>query len=365
VIAMSSTKRQSPLEGQSMPRTKVHNCALAAAIAAGTYIATKTAVAISRRYSFRDRVVVITGGSRGLGLVLARKLADEGAFLVLCARDATELDEALKDLRERTEFVEAYVCDLTQPAEIGRLFQRIRHEIGAVDVLINNAGVIQVGPVETMTLDDFHEAMLLHFWAPLLCMWQVLPGMRRRGQGRIINISSIGGEIGLPHLAPYCASKFALNGLSQTFSAELAKDGIYVTTVCPGLMRTGSARNASFKGQHRAEYTWFSISDAMPLITMSAECAARRILSACRYGRAKITLSLPAKAGVLMNTIAPHLTGELARIAAHMLPQPGGIGRKSAKGHNSESSWSPSMLTKLNERAAARNNEVIPSCDPA
>jgi NAD(P)-dependent dehydrogenase (short-subunit alcohol dehydrogenase family) len=348
-----------------MPRTRMQNCAIAAAITAGAYVSAKTALALSRRYNFRDRVVVITGGSRGLGLVLARKLAAEGAFLVLCARDATELDDALQDLRRRTEFVEAYVCDLTQPAEIGRLFQRIRQEIGAVDVLINNAGIVQVGPVETMTLDDFHEAMLVHFWAPLLCMWQLLPSMRRRGQGRIVNISSIAGEIGVPHLAPYCASKFALNGLSQTFSAELAKDGIYVTTVCPGLMRTGSARNALFKGQHRAEYTWFSISDAMPLITMSAERAARQILSACRYGRSRITLSLTAQAGLLMNTIAPQLTAELARIAARILPPPGGIGRNSAKGHDSESRWSPSILTTLSERAAARNNEVVPSCDPA
>src|SRR5262249_35729779 len=146
---------------------------------------------------------------------------------------------------------------------------------------------------------------------------------------------------------------------SQTFGAELAKDGIYVTTVCPGLMRTGSARNALFKGQHRAEYTWFSISDAMPLVSMSAERAARQILSACRYGRSKITLSLAAKTSLLINTIAPQLTAELTSIAARMLPQPGGIGRKSAKGHNSESSWSPSMLTTLNERAAARNNEVV------
>jgi short-subunit dehydrogenase len=348
-----------------MSRNRAQNYAIAAAIAGGAYVATKATLALLRRYDFRDRVVVITGGSRGLGLVLARKLADAGAFLVLCARDATELDDALQDLRQRTQFVEAYVCDLTQPVEIGQLFQRIRREIGAVDVLINNAGLIQVGPVEAMTLDDFHNAMLTHFWAPLLCMWQVLPGMRRRGQGRIVNISSIGGEIAVPHLAPYCASKFALNGVSQSYAAELAKDGIYVTTVCPGLMRTGSARNALFKGQHRAEYAWFSIGDALPFITMSAERAASQILSACRYGRARVTLSLPAKAAVLMNAIAPDITAELSRLAASVMPQFGGIGRNSAKGHDSESSWSPSMLTTLNDRAAARNNEMMPSCDGA
>ncbi len=236
----------------NIPTDRTNNWLKWGAVAGGAYLAAKAAVAYSRRYDFRNRVVVITGGSRGLGLVLARRLADEGAFLVLCARDVSELDEALEDLRTRTEFVEAYACDLTKPVEIGELFQRIRREIGSVDVLINNAGVIQVGPVDTMTLDDFHNAMLTHFSAPLLCMWQVLPDMHRRREGRIVNISSIGGQIGIPHMAPYCASKFALNGMSQTFQAELVKDGIYVTTVCPGLMRTGSPRNALFKGDHRA-----------------------------------------------------------------------------------------------------------------
>jgi NAD(P)-dependent dehydrogenase (short-subunit alcohol dehydrogenase family) len=347
----------------NIPTDRTNNWLKWGAVAGGAYLATKAAVAYSRRYDFRNRVVVITGGSRGLGLVLARRLADEGAFLVLCARDVSELDEAVQDLRTRTEFVEAYACDLTKPVEIGELFQRIRREIGSVDVLINNAGVIQVGPVDTMTLDDFHNAMLTHFWAPLLCMWQVLPDMHRRRDGRIVNISSIGGQIGVPHLAPYCASKFALNGMSQTFQAELVKDGIYVTTVCPGLMRTGSPRNALFKGDHRAEYAWFSIGAGMPLLTIGANRAARQILSACRYGRPKVTLSLPAKAAVIANAVAPELTAELASMAARFLPSEWGVGRKSVEGRNSESSWSPSFLTTLNERAAAENNEMLSACD--
>lgn len=341
-----------------MSPNRWNHCLLYGTAAAGALFAAKTALAFSRRIDFRNRVVVITGGSRGLGLVIARRLADEGAVLVLCARDSNELDDAFNDLRRRTPTVEAYACDLTRPEEIGTLFQRIRREIGSVDVLINNAGIIQVGPLETMTLDDFHQAMLVHFWAPLLCMWQVFPDMRRRRQGRIVNISSIGGQIGVPHLAPYCASKFALNGLSQAFRAELAKDGIYVTTVCPGLMRTGSPRNALFKSEHRAEYAWFSISGSLPLVTMSAERAARKIVSACRYGRAQLTLSMLAKCGVAANTVTPEMTAALNSLVARLLPAPGGIGRASAFGYESESSWSPSFLTTLTERAAVRNNEV-------
>lgn len=330
-----------------------------AGIAAGSYITVKAGLALARRYNFRNRVVVITGGSRGLGLVLARQLADEGAVLVLCARDASELDEAYKELRRRTATVEVYVTDLTQPVQIRSLFQRIRREIGSVDVLINNAGVIQVGPYETMTLDDYHQAMLLHFWAPLLCMWQVLPDMRRRRQGRIVNISSIGGKIGVPHLAPYCASKFALNGLSQTLQTELAKDGVRVTTVCPGLMRTGSPRHALFKSEHRAEYAWFSIGDCLPVLSMSAKNAGRQILNACRYGQPNVTLSLPAKIAIYANAVAPNLTAELTSLVARTLPSVGGVGRRSVPGRQSESVWAPSFLTTLSERAAVRNNEMM------
>jgi short-subunit dehydrogenase len=332
----------------------------AGTVAAGAYAAYRTALAFSRRYDFRNRLVVITGASRGLGLVLARQLADEGAALVLCARDEVELGLAAADLRDRTSFVATYTCDLSKPDEIANLFARIRREVGSIDVLINNAGIIQVGPVETMTLDDYKQAMAVHFWAPLICTELVLPDMRRRGEGRIVNISSIGGEIGVPHLAPYCASKFALNGLSQTLRSELIKDSVYITTVCPGLMRTGSPRNALFKGQHRAEYTWFSILGSMPLISMNADRAAAQVIRACRYGRAQITLSLPAKMGVIANRIAPEFIADINSLVASLLPRRGDIGRASAKGSDSESSWSPSVLTTLNERAAAKNNEVLP-----
>jgi len=329
------------------------------AITAGAYAAVRATLAFSRRYDFRNRLVMITGGSRGLGLVLARHLADAGAALVLCARDAEELAIAAEELRDRASFIAAYTCDLSQANEITATFRRIRREVGSVDVLINNAGIIEVGPVETMNLDDYEQAMAVHFWAPLICTELVLPDMRRRGEGRIVNISSIGGEIGLPHMAPYSASKFALNGLSQALRAELAKDGIYVTTVCPGLMRTGSPRNAMFKGQHRAEYAWFSIASGMPLISMNADRAARQIISACRYGRAKVTLSPLARLAVVANTFAPELMADVNSLAATLLPARGGIGRTAVMGRESESSWSPSVLTTLNERAALRNNEVL------
>jgi NAD(P)-dependent dehydrogenase (short-subunit alcohol dehydrogenase family) len=333
-----------------------------AAFMAGAYTAARATMCWLRKYDFRNRLVVITGGSRGLGLVLARHLARQDAALIICARDDNELANAEEELRNIGPYVAAYGCDLTQPEEITQLFNRIRREIGAVDVLINNAGVIQVGPLETMTMAEFDEAMATHFWAPFLCAQQVIPEMRRRRQGRIVNISSIGGKIAIPHLAPYCASKFALVGLSKSMRAELIQDGIYVTTVCPGLMRTGSARHGQFKGNHRAEYAWFSISGALPLVSMNADRAARLILSACKYGRAEVTLSLPARLATTIDALAPGLTADLTAMAAGLLPAPNGAGREAVAGCDSTSAWSPSVLTTLNERAAAENNELSPKC---
>jgi short-subunit dehydrogenase len=327
-------------------------------LAAGGYGAYRVAMSKARQIGFRDRVVAITGGSRGLGLVIARQLAQKGARLAICARKEHEINEATDDLRSRGATVFAYICDITKPNELRDFLTNVRYELGPIDVLINDAGVIQVGPLEVQTEQDYEEAMAVHFWAPLRAMEQVLPDMISRGEGRIVNISSIGGKIGVPHLAPYCASKFALNGLSQSFRAELARYGVYVTTVCPGLMRTGSPRHAWFKGQHRNEYAWFSISSGMPGLSVSAESAARKVINACRYGRAMLTISLPAKLGVCMNTLAPELTSDLSAVAAAMLPGPGGVGDKAVEGSGSKSAWSPSILTVLNERAAAANNEM-------
>ena len=331
---------------------------ISAALGAGAYALARATMASMRRYDFQNRLVVITGGSRGLGLLLARQLADEGAALVICGRDHKELAAALDELQHCASYVAAYECDLAQPYEITRLFERIHREVGSVDVLINNAGVIQVGPMEAMTIEDYHQAMAIHFWAPLLCSDQVIPDMRRRRDGRIVNISSIGGKIAVPHLLPYSASKFALTGLSKGMRAELAQYGVYVTTVCPGLMRTGSPRHALFKGKHRAEYAWFSISGAMPLLSMDARRAASQIIRACRFGRAELTLSLPAKLAKWIDSLAPELTADVSALAARLLPAPGGVGRNAMEGRESTSTWSPSVLTALNERAAEANNQL-------
>ncbi|MGH9939182.1 MAG: SDR family NAD(P)-dependent oxidoreductase [Blastocatellia bacterium] len=303
--------------------------------------------------------MLITGGSRGLGLVLGREFVAHGACVAICARDVEELERAGSDLVRPGRPVLALPCDVSNVEEVGRMVEAVRDHFGTIDVLVNNAGVVEVGPVETMTLADYEEAMSVNLRGPLHTMLAVIPEMRRRGEGRIVNITSIGGKIAMPHLTPYTASKFAFVGLSKAMRAELAKDGVIVTTVCPGLMRTGSPRNATFKGQHRAEYAWFSISDSLPILSVSAERAARRIISACQRGEAEVIFPIQAKLAAIAETIAPELIAYLLSLINRLMPAPGGIGSARVKGSESQSSLSPSWLTLFGDRAARRNNEIV------
>ena len=234
----------------------------------------------------------------------------------------------------------------------------VRSNFGLIDVLVNNAGVIQVGPLELQTQRDFQEAMDIHFWAPFYTMQAVIPEMRDRGEGRVVNIVSIGGKIAVPHLAPYCASKFALAGLSSTMSSELAKFGVRVTTVYPGLMRTGSHINASFKGQHRAEFAMFSLMGSLPFTSINAGSAARQIVRATRRGDAELILSPQAKMAAKINALFPEFTAETLSLTNRILPGEGGIGTELVPGRASTSAISPSILTALADRASVTNNEL-------
>ena len=311
------------------------------------------------KFDVHDKVFLITGGSRGLGLVLAREVCRRGGRVVLLARDPEELARAREDLVRQGGDVLTITCDLQNRAEIESAVNQTITQCGKIDVLINNAGIIQVGPLAHMQRRDFEQSLGLHFWAPYELTMRVIPEMRQQGGGRIVNISSIGGKMAVPHLSPYSTGKFALTGFSDSVRAELARDNIYVTTVAPGLMRTGSHVNAQFKGQHDAEFGWFAASSGMPLISMKAERAARKILAACRRGQSSLTLTFAARLAIVANVAAPNIIGSVMKLVNRFLPGPTEpSGNELRSGWQSRSAdFPPRWVTGLADAAIDRNNE--------
>jgi NAD(P)-dependent dehydrogenase (short-subunit alcohol dehydrogenase family) len=310
------------------------------------------------RYSLRNKVAVITGGSRGLGLVLARHVCTQGGNVALIARDPNELARAKADLAPRGGAVLAIQCDLLDASQIEAAVRQVIDRFGKIDILINNAGIIEVGPLKHMTREDFERAMQLHFWAPYELVSQIVPEMRTRGGGRIVNISSIGGKVAVPHLAPYSASKFALTGFSDAVRAELARDKIHVTTVAPGMMRTGSHVNARFKGKHDIEFAWFAASAGAPLISMNADRAARKILAASRRAQPSLTLTFAARGAILGNALFPNLTGYAMRLVNRFLPKSTGAEGSQLQAGSEVRRVIPNWLTRWADNATIRNNET-------
>jgi NAD(P)-dependent dehydrogenase (short-subunit alcohol dehydrogenase family) len=334
-----------------------------AGLAAGGMMMAAALAAEARRarraIELDGQAALVTGGSRGLGLLIARELAQHGARVVLMARDQVELDRAERKLRAEGLEVSTVAGDVSQERDARRAVETVVSRHGAIDILVNNAGVITVGPVEHVRRADYEEAMAVHFWGPLQTIEAALPHMRRQGGGRIANISSFGGKLGVPHLVPYCASKFALAGLSGALTPELARDNIAVTTVCPGLMRTGSPFNAYFKGQHREEFAWFAIADSLPVLSTSGRRAATQIVDAIRHGDAELIITWAAKLAVVAAALMPNTVALALQATNALLPAPSATaGGERWNGWQSMSDWAPSKLTRLAEQAALDNNEM-------
>jgi NAD(P)-dependent dehydrogenase (short-subunit alcohol dehydrogenase family) len=310
-------------------RAILHTAQLLTGIAAAA-----AAYAVKSRASKHrtGRVVLITGGSRGLGLALAARYARAGARLILAARDVEELIEARHTLLDRgaidsPDDVLLIPADLTDSSQAAMLIDHAVGQFGRIDVLINNAGIMEVGPVENQPLAAYRRAMATNFFAALHTTHAALPHLlsrkSRAEDAAIVNIASIGGKFAMPHMLPYVASKFALVGFSEGLHAELRHKGVRVTTVCPGLMRTGGEAHADFTGQTKKEQRWFTLAARTPILTASVRHAANKIYNAVAAGRAEITITPQAWLAARVAGIAPETTQYLASLANHLLlPDP-------------------------------------------
>jgi NAD(P)-dependent dehydrogenase (short-subunit alcohol dehydrogenase family) len=281
-------------------------------------------------YDLTGRVAVVTGGGTGIGAATARLLADHGADVAIAARTVEDLERTSAAVQDATgRRCLPVPTDVKVEEQVVELVRRTVEELGRIDILINNAGIIEVGPIESQTTEAFERAMQLNFFAALHTTWAALPHMRSQSplpktkrRASIVNIASIGGKLAVPHMLPYSASKFALVGFSEGLHAELRHKGICVTTVCPGLMRTGGEAHAQFVGDIEFERRWFDFAANAPLISVTAKHAANKIYAAVTHGRAEITISPQAWLAARAAGLAPETT-QLANalVDRYILPE--------------------------------------------
>lgn len=315
------------------------------------------------RTDFADRAALVTGGSRGLGLLVAEELARRGCRVAVCARDGAELAFAERRLGRLTSRRAALECDLSVPGAGRAVAAEAAERLGRpLDLLVNNAGVIQVGPLAALGEEDFRASWDVMLAAPVELVLAVLPGMRERGTGSLVNIASIGGPVPAPHLLPYVTAKAALAAFSRGLRVELAGSGVQVTTVVPGLMRTGSHRAARFSGRAPLEYAWFGTAASTPLLSMDAGRAARRIVRAAERGRPELVLTPAAKLAVRLQGVAPASFGALLGAAGRLLPGPGRVAEHDLPGAAAAGRTGRLVprLTALGDRAGRENNEPGP-----
>ena len=283
-------------------------------------------------------VVLVTGSSRGLGLAIASRFAQKPVNLVLTARSFEELQTAQATLLQRhahltPENFYLIAADLSKPSECQRMIAEAFSRFGRIDVLVNNAGIIEVGPIEVLTAEIFEKTMQVNFFAALHTVWAALPRLMSQSpvpgwgnRASIVNISSIGGKFSVPHLLPYSAAKFALTGFSEGLHAELRGKGVRVTTVCPGLMRTGGEDHAIFLGDVEKEKAWFQTCAKTPGIATTPEHAADEIYNAVAQGRAEITITPQAWLGARFAGIFPETLQWLNGVTnEYLLPSAPGL----------------------------------------
>ena len=195
------------------------------------------------------KVVLVTGASRGIGAAIASTLGSEGASLVLCSRTREALEDTVGRLERDGVPVLAQACDVAEVSQVEALVEAAHSRFGRVDVLVNNAGIVVRRGLLDMEDADYTRVLDVNLVGPFLLIRRIVPDMVKRGTGRVINVSSISGTLGSPRQSGYCASKWGLNGLTQSLAEELKGTGVSVTAVLPGSVDTDMLKGSGFAPQ--------------------------------------------------------------------------------------------------------------------
>jgi len=316
------------------------------------------------------RTAVVMGASRGLGLLVSEELLQRGFTVYGCARDEDELEGAARILAAAVpggRFVPR-ICDVRYHDEVTPVVEEVVDDHGGLDVAIHVAGVIQVGHADKVTLGHYHEAVDTMLFGPVHLALASVPHMRDAGHGRIGIVSSVGGLVAVPRLVPYSVAKFGAVGLAEGLYAELSGTGVTVTTVTPGLMRTGGHTHARFVDDAVSDYAWFAPLASLPGLRISAERAARRIVSGVLSGSPTVELTPLTIIGRRVHGLAPATTTRAMGLVSRLLPGPSGRAADpmteaapavdGSTARERLSSRVVDCLSVLGDRAARRTNEV-------
>jgi NAD(P)-dependent dehydrogenase (short-subunit alcohol dehydrogenase family) len=301
--------------------------ALGLALGAGLLLS--AAARRARRIDLRGRVVMITGGARGLGLAIAREFLKRGCKLAICGRGGDVVDRAVEELRSQGADVFGAACDASDPEQARDFVARVVERFGSIDVLVNNAGQCFAGPAVQLEAETVEQALRGIFWVQFHPTMAVLPHMRSRRFGRIVNITSISGKLPTSHQAAYSTGKYAATGWSETLSVELAREGIHVSTLTPPPLRNGAPMGVHFNGRAEEEFLWFTRILTSRLATTTADRTARVVVDAAEHGDRERAISALSWFGTRVQGLSPNLMGWFMTQLERWQPDHGAPGEKS------------------------------------
>ena len=244
--------------------------------------------------SFKNKVVLITGASSGIGRETAIEFAKLGANLILVARRKDKLKQTEDELKKYNVSILACQCDVSKKDQVKEMSETVLEKFSSVDILINNAGFAIYGSVSDLSISDIESQMETNYFGMVYCIKNFLPSMLKKESGHIVNVASVAASFGLPGIASYCASKFAMLGFSEGLKHELKDTGIEITVVSPIMVRTNFFDHPSFEKMPKYSPT-----------SLDPKTVAKTILKAANSSRLEIIVPSVVRGAIWMKSTFP------------------------------------------------------------